>query len=65
MAPFLIAKPKSAEVICPEIIKSPTLLMVVSAASVMVPGNVNAVDVELINAPLLLNPTPLRLNALA
>ena len=54
-----------AEVICPEIVKLPALLMVVSAASVIVPGKVSAVDEELINAPLLFKPAPLKLNALA
>ncbi len=39
--------------------------MVVAAPRVIAPGNVKAVDVELIKAPLLLKPTPLRLNALA
>ena len=39
--------------------------MVVSAARVMAPGKVNAVDVELINAPLVPIPVPLKLKALA
>ena len=65
MPPFFKAKPNVAEVIAPESVKSPELLMVVPAASVTVPGNVSAVDVELINAPLLLIPEPLRLKLLA
>ena len=39
--------------------------MVVSAARVIAPGRFNAVDVELIKAPLAPIPAPLKLNALA
>ena len=65
MPPFFNAKPKVAEVMAPESVKSPVLAMVASAASVTAPVNVIAVDVELIKAPLLLKPTPLKLKLLA
>ena len=65
MPPFFKARPNVEDVIAPDNVKSPVLLMVVSAASATVPGNVRAVEEGLINAPLLLTPAPLKLNALA
>ena len=65
MPPFFKARPNVEDVIAPDSVKSPVLLMVVSAASATVPGNVKAVEDGLINAPLLPMPAPLKLNALA